>query len=135
MLSQSLLFALCRETAAPPDSSASSQAETTPGSRPVSAASRAANVRWSEVSIVEAAAGKVVGPLAAVEPTALESSVLKLGLPEIALEDAPTVEGVPAVVVVEAAAGGENTVCRLASCSWIWPIWASTEEIWLRASV
>jgi hypothetical protein len=135
MFSQSLLFAPWRATAAPPDSSASSQAETTPGSSPVSAASREANRRWSEVSIVPVADGSVLELVAPEEPTALESRSVKLD-PE--LPDSASEAEVPPVmpsadVAVEAA--GENAVCRLASCAWIWPICCSTVESWLMASV
>src|ERR1700727_3943910 len=66
MFSQSLLLALWRETAAPPDSSASSHAETTPGSSPVLLASSAANCCWPEVSMVLAVDGSDAVPVALV---------------------------------------------------------------------
>src|SRR5579875_795871 len=136
MFSQSLLFALWRATAAPPDSSASSQAETTPGSRPVSEASRDANSRWLEVSIVEVAAGSVLAPVAALAPTAFESSWPKLDpeLPDRASADAPPAPVVDVLVVADEVVG-ENADWRLASCVWIWLICASTAESWLTASV
>src|ERR1700753_2876284 len=98
MFSQSLLPAAWRETAAPPDSSASSQAETTPLSRPVSAARRPAKVCWSEVSMVLGLAGRL--PVAVVPVVAV--------LPVMALDsceendiDAPGEAAVEAVVLVD----------------------------------
>src|ERR1700759_152211 len=77
MFSQSLLLALWRDTAAEPDSSASSHAETTPGSSPVWLASSEANCCWPEVSIVPALAGSDVPPVAVVPdvPNALLSAL------------------------------------------------------------
>src|ERR1700747_801849 len=63
MLSQSLLFCDWRDCAAPPDSSASSQALTTEGSRPVLAARREANCCWPEVSMVWALPGREAPPV------------------------------------------------------------------------
>src|SRR5579875_2913792 len=138
MFSQSLLFALWRETAAPPDSSASSHADTTPGSRPVSAARREANWRWSEVSIVPAAAGRVLALVAPVEPTALDSRLVKLvGESSVAAPDAEVPPVSPAedraevpvpVPVAEEGTAGEKADWRLVSCPWICEICASTEE-------
>src|ERR1700761_3008470 len=68
MFSQSLLLALWRLTAALPDSSASSHALTTLGSSPVLDASSDANCCWSDVSIVLAAGGRPVVPVAEVVP-------------------------------------------------------------------
>src|SRR5579875_4086945 len=62
MFSQSLLPAAWRDCAAPPDSSASSQEATTPGLRPVSAESAAANCCWPEVSSELADAGSELPP-------------------------------------------------------------------------
>src|SRR6516165_1003556 len=70
MLSQSLLFWAWRDCAAPPDSSASSQAEMTDGSRPVLAARRAANCCWPEVSWLWAPAGRVALPVPEASPAA-----------------------------------------------------------------
>src|ERR1700748_1226683 len=110
MFNQSLLPALCRETAAPPDSSASTHALTTPGSRPVSVARRDANCCWPVVSIVPVAAGSWA-PVAPVDPlTALASAdenvVAGVGVEAAALD---------AVAVVDVAAAGVNAVCRLAT--------------------
>src|ERR1700739_493159 len=107
MFSQSLLFALWRETAAPPDSSASSQADTTPGSSPVSAARREANCCWADVSIVPALAGRTAAPPGpGGEPAmALDSADEKV--------DAPA--GVGSAGLTEAAdvaEGGRKAVCR-----------------------
>src|ERR1035438_1340540 len=69
MFSQSLLLELCREVAAPPDSSASSQAVTTLELRPVSPASRDANCCWPLVSSMAAEGGSAADwPASATPP-------------------------------------------------------------------
>src|ERR1700754_2574749 len=106
MLSQSLLFWLWRDWAAPPDSSASSHAETTLGSRPVSAARREANCCWSEVSrdcALDGSAPPVLG--ICVEPTswAWASALAKL-------EDEPvSADEVPVTLEDEVAAATEGS--------------------------
>src|ERR1700759_4558483 len=57
MFSQSLLLGACRELAGLPIASASSHADTTPGSSPVSAASLEANCCWPVVIFPLAVAG------------------------------------------------------------------------------
>src|ERR1700752_5178068 len=87
MLSQSLLFCDWRDCAAPPDSSASSQALITDGSRPVLAARREANCCWSLVSVLWAPAGSVAPPVPAVVEsptpgTPVVSPAAPMGLPD-----------------------------------------------------
>ena len=113
MFSQSLLLALWREPAAPPDSSASSQELTTPGSSPVSDASREANCCWSEVSIVVALAGRLAPPVADAPPvpSALSSAEEKV------MEAVPEVVGSDELELVEDAGdGGTKAVCNPEIC-------------------
>src|SRR5581483_10977380 len=119
MLSQSLLFWDWRDCAALPDSSASNQAETTPGSRPVSAARRLAKVCWALVSWAEAPVGSAAPDTSPAAPIAL--------VPWAAASAEANVDPVPVVVVDEApaavalvvAAGGWKAVVRSAICIWI----------------
>src|SRR6185312_2775657 len=127
MFSQSLLLAAWRETAAPPDSSARSQAETTPESSPVSAASRLANVCWAEVSIVPAWAGRLAlpAPAAAVVPVRAPASCEEN---DIDAPIAPEEDDVPVVLAV-VLADGVNAVDRLESSELIIATRAVTSEM------
>src|SRR6185312_627632 len=122
MFSQSLLLDAWRETAAPPDSSASSQAETTPESSPVSAASRPAKVCCAEVSIVPAFAGRLPVPGTAVVPLIALDSCEENDI------DAPVVP-VELLVLAAVWADGVNAVDRLESSVLISATRAVTSEM------
>src|SRR5579863_3112268 len=104
MLSQSLLDALWREVAAPPFSSASSQAEITPGSSPVSVASRDANACWPVVICDAAAVGSEVAPTPA--PPLAPGVPIADASAEVNVDEVPLV----GVAVAALAVAGENAV-------------------------
>src|ERR1035441_7234606 len=117
MFSQSLLFELWREVAAPPDSSASSQAVTTLELRPVSPASRDANCCWPLVSSVAAEGGSAADwPASATPPFGEVTAAAPLCVgdwadasAEAKLVDAEPEPLVPWVeLCAAAAAAGEN---------------------------
>src|SRR6201996_4786912 len=122
MFSQSLLLDAWRETAALPDSSDSTQAETTPLSSPVSAASWLTNVFCAEVNMPSALAGTEVAVAAVVPVSALE----RLDEKDI---DAPVLPPADDDDVVDvAAACGVKAVARLESWELICATRAVTSE-------
>ena len=111
MFSQSLLLAAWREPAALPFSSASSHAETTLGSSPVSAASLEANCCWPVVIFPLAVAGSEA--LVPVTPADVPTPWACWSVDA----NVCPVEPVPAVLCVAAAAvDGSKAVPRDASC-------------------
>src|SRR5579862_5865584 len=113
MFSQSLLPAAWRDCAAPPDSSASTQEDTTPGLSPVSEESAAANCCCPAVSRVPAPAGSddaeadvAVVPSSPLPPSTSDAAVVPLSsallapVPSALLASEPNCELVsPAAVV------------------------------------